>query len=143
MLREGQSCFTYLISRPIPSRRAISCASGACAFAYETVRPPLGGLPLLRADVEVAGRIGVQAGAYYLEAARRTTASAGRRAGVDPADRSSILGGGCRLARVPHRASAWAPRWVLDRTDVLRALWAQFGRPLNTVFSTRDASRIT
>jgi len=30
--------------------------------------------------------------------------------------------------------------WVLDRnTDVLRALWRQFGRPLNTVFSTRDA----
>jgi alanine dehydrogenase len=30
--------------------------------------------------------------------------------------------------------------WVLDRnTEVLRALWRQFGRPLNTVFSTRDA----
>jgi len=30
--------------------------------------------------------------------------------------------------------------WVLDRSvDVLRRLWAQFGRPLNTVFSTRDA----
>ena len=30
--------------------------------------------------------------------------------------------------------------WVLDRSvDVLRALWRQFGRPLNTVFSTHDA----
>jgi len=30
--------------------------------------------------------------------------------------------------------------WVLDRSvDVLRRLWAQFGRPLNTVFSTHDA----
>jgi len=30
--------------------------------------------------------------------------------------------------------------WVLDRsTEVLRALWRQFGRPLNTVFSTHDA----
>jgi alanine dehydrogenase len=29
---------------------------------------------------------------------------------------------------------------VLDRSvDVLRRLWTQFGRPLNTVFSTRDA----
>jgi alanine dehydrogenase len=29
---------------------------------------------------------------------------------------------------------------VLDRNvDVLRRLWTQFGRPLNTVFSTRDA----
>jgi alanine dehydrogenase len=30
--------------------------------------------------------------------------------------------------------------WVIDRNvDALRALWRQFGRPLNTVFSTRDA----
>jgi alanine dehydrogenase len=30
--------------------------------------------------------------------------------------------------------------WVLDRSvDVLRRLWTQFGRPLNTVYSTRDA----
>ncbi len=30
--------------------------------------------------------------------------------------------------------------WVLDRNvEVLRALWRQFGRPLNTVFSTHDA----
>jgi alanine dehydrogenase len=30
--------------------------------------------------------------------------------------------------------------WVIDRSvDVLRRLWQQFGRPLNTVFSTRDA----
>jgi alanine dehydrogenase len=30
--------------------------------------------------------------------------------------------------------------WVLDRNvDALRALWRQFGRPLNTVFSTRAA----
>jgi alanine dehydrogenase len=30
--------------------------------------------------------------------------------------------------------------WVLDRSvEVLRALWRQFGRPLNTVFSTHDA----
>ena len=37
--------------------------------------------------------------------------------------------------------SGWgADVWVLDRSvDVLRRLWAQFDRPLNTVFSTRDA----
>ncbi len=30
--------------------------------------------------------------------------------------------------------------WVIDRNvDVLRRLWSHFGRPLNTVFSTRDA----
>jgi alanine dehydrogenase len=30
--------------------------------------------------------------------------------------------------------------WVLDRSmDALRALWRQFGRPLNTVYSTRAA----
>ena len=30
--------------------------------------------------------------------------------------------------------------WVIDRNvDVLRSLWQQFDRPLNTVYSTRDA----
>ena len=36
---------------------------------------------------------------------------------------------------------AWARiPGVIDRsTDVLKRLWTQFGRPLNTVYSTRDA----
>jgi alanine dehydrogenase len=52
-----------------------------------------------------------------------------------------ILGGGVVGSHAIHIALGMgAEVWVLDRnTEVLRALWRQFGRPLNTVFSTRDA----
>jgi len=60
--------------------------------------------------------------------------------GVDPA-KVVILGGGVVGSHAAHIALGMgAEVWVLDRnTEVLRALWRQFGRPLNTVFSTRDA----
>ena len=60
--------------------------------------------------------------------------------GVDPA-KVVILGGGVVGAHACHIALGMgADVWVLDRNnDVLRALWRQFGRPLNTVFSTQDA----
>jgi len=52
-----------------------------------------------------------------------------------------VLGGGVVGSHACHIALGMgAEVWVLDRSnDVLRALWRQFGRPLNTVFSTRDA----
>ena len=60
--------------------------------------------------------------------------------GVDPA-KVVVLGGGVVGTHAIHIALGMgADVWVLDRNvDVLRRLWAQFGRPLNTVFSTRDA----
>jgi alanine dehydrogenase len=60
--------------------------------------------------------------------------------GVDPA-KVVILGGGVVGSHACHIALGMgAEVWVLDRSvDVLRALWRQFGRPLNTVFSTHDA----
>ena len=60
--------------------------------------------------------------------------------GVDPA-KVVILGGGVVGSHACHIALGMgAEVWVLDRNvDVLRALWRQFGRPLNTVFSTQDA----
>jgi alanine dehydrogenase len=60
--------------------------------------------------------------------------------GVDPA-KVVILGGGVVGSHACHIALGMgAEVWVLDRNvDVLRSLWRQFGRPLNTVFSTQDA----
>jgi len=60
--------------------------------------------------------------------------------GVDPA-KVVVLGGGVVGTHAIHIALGMgADVWVLDRSvDVLRRLWTQFGRPLNTVFSTRDA----
>jgi alanine dehydrogenase len=141
MLREGQVLFTYLHLAPDPEQANDLLASGAVCIAYETVTSPSGGLPLLAPMSEVAGRMAVQAGAYYLEKPHGGLGVLlGGVPGVDPA-KVVILGGGVVGSHACHIALGMgADVWVLDRSvEVLRALWRQFGRPLNTVYSTRDA----
>ncbi len=141
MLREGQVLFTYLHLAPDPDQARDLIASGAVCIAYETVTSPTAGLPLLAPMSEVAGRMAIQAGAHFLEKAHGGLGVLlGGVPGVDPA-KVVILGGGVVGSHACHIALGMgAEVWVLDRnTDVLRALWRQFGRPLNTVFSTHDA----
>jgi alanine dehydrogenase len=141
MLRPGQILFTYLHLAPDPEQARDLIAGGAVCIAYETVTSSSGGLPLLAPMSEVAGRMAIQAGAYYLEKPHGGLGVLlGGVPGVDPA-KVVVLGGGVVGSHACHIALGMgAEVWVLDRSnDVLRALWRQFGRPLNTVFSTRDA----
>jgi alanine dehydrogenase len=141
MLRPGQILFTYLHLAPDAEQARDLVASGAVCIAYETVTSSSGGLPLLAPMSEVAGRMAIQAGAYFLEKAHGGLGVLlGGVPGVDPA-KVVILGGGVVGSHACHIALGMgADVWVLDRsTEVLRALWRQFGRPLNTVFSTHDA----
>jgi alanine dehydrogenase len=141
MLREGQVLFTYLHLAPDPEQAKDLVASKAVCIAYETVTSPAGGLPLLAPMSEVAGRMAVQAGAYYLEKPHGGLGVLlGGVPGVDPA-KVVVLGGGVVGTHAIHIALGMgADVWALDRSvDVLRRLWVQFGRPLNTVFSTHDA----
>jgi len=141
MLREGQVLFTYLHLAPDPEQAKDLIASKAVCIAYETVTSPSGGLPLLAPMSEVAGRMAVQAGAYYLEKPHGGLGVLlGGVPGVAPA-KVVVLGGGVVGSHACDIALGMgAEVWVLDRNvDVLRALWRQFGRPLNTVYSTRDA----
>jgi alanine dehydrogenase len=141
MLRPGQVLFAYLHLAPDPAQTRDLVTGGAVCIAYETVTSPAGGLPLLAPMSEVAGRMAVQAGAYYLEKAHGGKGILlGGVPGVDPA-KVVVLGGGVVGTHAIHIALGMgADVWVLDRSvDVLRRLWTQFGRPLNTVFSTRDA----
>ncbi|MBV8448728.1 MAG: alanine dehydrogenase, partial [Hyphomicrobiales bacterium] len=140
-MRPGQVLFTYLHLAPDPDQTRDLVESGAICIAYETVTSPVGGLPLLAPMSEVAGRMSIQAGAYFLEKAHGGLGVLlGGVPGVDPA-KVVILGGGVVGTHAAHIALGMgAEVWVLDRNvDVLKNLWRQFGRPLNTVFSTREA----
>ena len=140
-LRPGQILFTYLHLAPDPEQTNDLIASGATCVAYETVTSAQGTLPLLAPMSEVAGRLSIQAGAYFLEKAHGGLGTLlGGVPGVDPA-KVVVIGGGVVGTHAAHIALGMAAEvWVIDRNvDVLRNLWKQFGRPLNTVFSTRDA----
>ena len=141
LLRPGQVLFTYLHLAPDPDQTRDLIASGATCIAYETVTSPTGGLPLLAPMSEVAGRMAIQAGAYFLEKAHGGHGILiGGVPGVDPAKVVVIGGGVVGTHAVDVALGLGANVWVLDRNvDVLRRLWSQFGRALNTAYSTRDA----
>jgi len=139
-LKPGQILFTYLHLAPDPEQARALIASGAVCIAYETVTSPHGGLPLLAPMSEVAGRMAVQAGAYWLEKPQGGKGVLlGGVPGVAPG-RVVILGGGVVGTHAAMIALGMgADVTVLDRSpDAMRALWKQFGAPLRTEFSTHD-----
>ena len=141
MLRDGQILFTYLHLAPDPDQTRELVASGATCIAYETVTAARGGLPLLAPMSEVAGRLAVQAGAHCLEKPQGGLGMLlGGVPGVDPA-KVVIIGGGVVGTHAAHIAIGMgADTWILDRSsEALKRLWTQFGRPLNTVYSTQVA----
>ncbi|NWF67739.1 MAG: alanine dehydrogenase [Chloroflexi bacterium] len=66
-MREGLLLFTYLHLAAAEELTHKMIASGITGIAYETVEDVNGRLPLLEPMSEVAGRMGAQIAAYYLE----------------------------------------------------------------------------
>jgi len=94
MLRENQILFTYLHLAPDSAQTMGLIKSKAICVAYETITDILGALPLLVPMSEVAGRMSVQVGAYYLQ---RTNGGLGMLLGGVPGVEQAeviILGGG-------------------------------------------------
>jgi alanine dehydrogenase len=141
MLRQGQVLFTYLHLAPDPTQTKDLVASGATCIAYETVTSATGGLPLLAPMSEVAGRMSIQAGAYHLEKPHGGRGLLlGGVPGVAPG-KVVILGGGVVGTHAASIAVGMgADVVVIDRSvDALRRIWTQFGRNVETAYSTRDA----
>jgi alanine dehydrogenase len=65
-MRPGQVLFTYLHLAPAPELTRALRNADVIAIAYETVQRPDGSLPLLTPMSEVAGRLAIQEGAFYL-----------------------------------------------------------------------------
>ena len=69
LLHEGQILFCYLHLAPDPKQTEALLKQKIIGIAYETVTEKNGRLPLLVPMSEVAGRIAIQVGAYYLQMA--------------------------------------------------------------------------
>src|SRR5678815_924262 len=65
--RPNQIPFTYLHLAPLPDLTRGLMKSGVTAIAYETMADASGALPLLTPMSEVAGRMSILVGAYYLQ----------------------------------------------------------------------------
>jgi alanine dehydrogenase len=93
-MRPGQILFTYLHLAPVPALTRALQQADVIAIAYETVQRADGSLPLLAPMSEVAGRLAVQEGAFYLAKAHggRGILLAGVP-GVPPGN-VAVLGGG-------------------------------------------------
>lgn len=140
-LRPGLLLFTYLhLAANRELTDALLC-SQTTAVAYETVRGPRGGLPLLKPMSEVAGRLSLLEGSKYLE---KPSGGMGiLLGGVPGAPRANvlILGGGvvgtnaCKMA-VGLGASVSIMDTNLDRLEYLDDI---FGQSIQTLYSTPAA----
>lgn len=141
LLRPRHTLFTYLhLAADKPQAEGL-IASGATCIAYETVTDRAGRLPLLKPMSEVAGRMSVQVGAFYLEKAHGGRGVLlGGVPGVRPAD-VVILGAGVAGYNAAQIAVGMRARvTVFDKNaERLEELDREFNGRLETVYSTRQA----
>ncbi len=141
MLRPNHILFTYLHLAPDPAQTIGLMESGCTAIAYETVTDDQGGLPLLAPMSEVAGRLSVIEGGFFL---KKTGGGRGLLLsgvpGTDPAN-VVIIGGGVVGANAAKLAvGVGANVTILDRSvPRLRYLDDVFGGSLTTKYSTDAA----
>jgi len=141
MLRPGQVLFTYLHLAADRAQAEGLMKSHAVAIAYETVTSPDGSLPLLVPMSEVAGRMSVQVGAYYLQKAHGGRGVLlGGVAGIPPA-KVVVIGGGVAGTHAVEMAHGLrADVTVIDRSlPRLRALDVQFHGVVQTLYSTAES----
>lgn len=141
MLRKGQVLFTYLHLAPDPGQTRGLLKSGSTAIAYETVTNDRGGLPLLAPMSEVAGRMSIQVGAFYLQ---KEPGGSGVLLGGVPGvlpGKVTVIGGGVSGTHAAQMAAGLgADVTILDRSlDRLRQLDDIFGGRVKTAYSTVDS----
>jgi alanine dehydrogenase len=141
MLRPDQVLFTYLHLAADRAQADALMKSRAIAIAYETVTARDGSLPLLVPMSEVAGRMSVQVGAYYLQKAQGGRGVLlGGVAGIAPG-KVVVIGGGVAGTNAVEMAHGLrADVTVIDRSlPRLRALDVQFHGAVQTIFSTAES----
>ena len=141
MLRPHHILFTYLHLAPDPAQTIGLMESGCTAIAYETVTDDQGGLPLLAPMSEVAGRLSVIEGGYFL---KKTGGGRGLLLsgvpGTDPANIVIIGGGVVGMNAAKLAVGVGANVTILDRSvPRLRYIDDVFNGSISTKFSTDKA----
>jgi len=139
MLRSGQTIFTYLHLAADQQLTTDLVATGATGIAYETIE--IGRrLPLLEPMSEVAGRMSVLVGAYYLakhEGGRGTLL--GGVPGVLPG-RVTIIGGGTSGLNAAKVATGIGAETTILEVNSERMTWIDMAMPAaRTVYSSEGA----
>ena len=120
LLRSDLVLFTYLHLAAEEKLTKAMLDSGVTGIAYETVEAPDGSLPLLTPMSEVAGRMAVQVGAYYLERPHLGRGMLlGGVAGV-PGANVVIIGGGVVGTNAAHIALGMNANVVILDTNLDR-----------------------
>jgi alanine dehydrogenase len=133
--------FDYLHLASLPEVAAALLSKKVTAFAYETLRTNDGRLPLLEPMSEVAGKLSVLNGAYYLLSQNGGRGVLLGGAGSAPPANVVVIGAGI----AGHAASLTAIGMgasvtVLDINPTkLGALKSEFGERVNTVTSSPEA----
>lgn len=139
LMRAGQVVFTYFHFAADERLTRAVISSGVTAVAYETIRDPRGGLPLLTPMSEVAGRMSIQEGAKYLERPQqgRGILLAGVP-GVAPAN-VVVLGGGVVGANAAKVAAGLGASVMILDVNLERLRYLDDVMPPNvtTLFSDR------
>ncbi|MBI4456354.1 MAG: alanine dehydrogenase [Acidobacteria bacterium] len=135
-LHEGQILFTYLHLAPAPKLTQALLKQRIIGIAYETIPDRRGTLPLLTPMSEVAGRMAIHVGAYYLE---KTNGGCGNLLGgvpgVPPAT-VAIIGGGIVGTNAAKVATGMGARVVILDIDPERM------RQLDDIFYGRAETQM-
>jgi alanine dehydrogenase len=133
-LKDGQLLFTYLHLAPVPDLTRALLDKKVAGIAYETITGRGGSLPLLSPMSEVAGRMSIQVGAYFLQKPNGGRGVLlGGVPGVLPAD-VVIVGGGIVGINAAKMAVGLGARVTILDTNIDRL------RYLDDVFNGRVAT---
>ena len=137
LIRPQQLLFTFLHLAADRCQTELLKQSGVTAIAYETITDELGGLPLLAPMSEVAGRLSVQQGAFYLQKTEGGSGILmGGVPGVEPAKVTIIGGGVVGLNAARLAIGLGANVCIIDRSlPRLRYIDDLYGDRINTLFS--------
>ncbi len=138
-LRSGQIVFSYLHLAPMPELTQVLLDKKVVGIAYETIPDRDGTLPLLTPMSEIAGRMSVMVGAYYLQKPRGGRGVLlGGVPGTKPATVAIIGAGTVGVNAAKMAMGLGAHVRILDvNLDRLRYLDDLFFGRIETVFSNQ------